>query len=106
MLRRLRPGGFGGRYEIAMWPKRMGGVIDVRLSRRVRANAFSGTKVPVREAHPGERLGDSGFACPCEAIWSEDALDLFVHQPILKLEENLPPCLLSGNWHPQCGAYC
>ena len=96
MLCRLRPEGFGGRCEIATCPKRMGGTIDVQLSRRVRANAFSGTKVPVREAHLGERLDDSGFARPCEGIQPEDALDLFVHQPILRLEEDLPPCPLQA----------
>ena len=94
MLCSLCPEGFGGRYGVAMWPKRMGGMINVRLSRRVRTNAFPGAEVPVREAHLGERLGDSGFPRPCEAIQPEEALDLFIHQPILRLEEDLPPCPL------------
>ena len=52
----------------------------------------AGSELPVREARIGERLGDGRFPRPGEAIQPEDALILFLRQPLLELEENFLPC--------------
>ena len=54
----------------------------------------AGPELPICKAHLGDCLGDGRFPRPHETIQPEDVLDFFVHQPILKLEEDSLPCPL------------